>query len=349
MKSLAEYIWLDGNQPTQELRSKTRVVELQDKPKVSDLPWWSFDGSSTNQAQGHDSDLTLKPVRVVNDPIRKGSNILVLCEVFESDDKAHGSNTRASLRKTLERVEKGLEPQVGFEQEYTLFKGEEALAWSEGGTPQDQGPFYCGNGADRVFGRKLSESHISACLEANLQIFGANAEVMPGQWEVQIGYRGLKGDENDVLCASDHLLLARWILIRLAEKEGITISFANKPVKGNWNGAGCHTNISTKQSRDPASGIKEIETYIDTLSKEHSKHIRFYGHALDERLTGKHETCSIKEFRSGVGDRGASVRIPKRVKEKGFGYFEDRRPGANVDPYIILDQILSSLYERASV
>lgn len=343
MLSAAEYIWLDGTEPTQMLRSKTRVVESIQSLRADELPEWSFDGSSTNQADGSNSDLQLRPVEVVYDPIRKDKSLLVLCEVLKEDGTPHASNHRSHLSDLLKRVEADLEPLVGFEQEYTLYRGKDPLAWSFGSIPQAQGPFYCGNGSDRVFGRELSEAHTVACMEAGLQIFGSNAEVMPGQWEFQIGYRGFADDNDSVLVAADHLILARWLLIRLAEKEGLTASFDNKPVKGDWNGAGCHTNISTAATRNPENGLEEIKRCIEELSKQHSAHIPFYGYDLKERLTGEHETCSIDQFVSGVGDRGASIRIPRHVEQKGHGYFEDRRPGANMDPYVVLYKLLETI------
>ena len=73
----AEYIWMDGHRPTSKLRSKTKIL---DKPvtKLEDLPEWGFDGSSTMQAQGNDSDCALIPVCFTPDPIRRGDNILVM-------------------------------------------------------------------------------------------------------------------------------------------------------------------------------------------------------------------------------------------------------------------------------
>ena len=101
----AEYLWLDGAEPTQALRSKTRIIrrDVDTLPSHDELPTWGFDGSSTNQASGGDSDLMLQPVRVVRDPIRGGSNILVLCEVMHANGKPHETNHRAALRDVLDR------------------------------------------------------------------------------------------------------------------------------------------------------------------------------------------------------------------------------------------------------
>jgi len=88
--SFAEYIWLDGAMPTQGLRARTRVVALNtDAPQPEDFLEWSFDGSSTGQADGSNSDCALVPVCVAKDPTREGDHYLVLCEVFNADGTKH--------------------------------------------------------------------------------------------------------------------------------------------------------------------------------------------------------------------------------------------------------------------
>ena len=342
---LAEYIWLDGHSPTQQLRSKSRVVALPSKgaPKPADFPRWSFDGSSTFQSGGSNSDLLLEPVRVVPDPVRGGDAYLVLCEVLDVDGNPHASNKRASLRTVLDRGAALDDPWFGFEQEYTLYQGGRPLGWPDNGYPGPQGPYYCGVGAEEVFGRELVEEHTRACLAAGLLIYGVNAEVMPGQWEFQIGYRGIENEAADPLLVADHLWLARYLLARIGERHGIVPSLEPKPVKGDWNGAGAHTNFSTAAMRRPRTGIGAINRAIAVLKAAHALHIPHYGADLGERLTGLHETCSIHEFRDGVADRGASVRVPRHVAQEGHGYLEDRRPGANCDPYVVCEQILRTV------
>jgi len=329
----AEYIWLDGHNPTQGIRSKARTVQLPNNPDESDFPSWSFDGSSTEQASGENSDCLLHPVRVANDPLRGGEHYLVLCEVFNPDGSPHESNRRVALRHTLTAAGPEAAPWVGFEQEYTIYRDGRPLGFPVNGFPGPQGPYYCGVGADRAFGRDLVEAHAHACAEAGLLMYGINAEVMPGQWEFQIGYRGFENETGDALLVADHLWLARFLLHRLGERQGLKVSFENKPVIGDWNGAGLHTNFSTANTRDPKRGMSAIHTAIDALSKRHEFHIKHYGDGLQHRLTGLHETCDIATFQSGVAHRGASIRIPHPVALRGHGYFEDRRPGANADPY----------------
>ena len=331
---LAEYIWIDGSCPTPRVRSKTKVLS-----QGQSLPQWSFDGSSTNQAEGANSDCVLNPVLVTPDPIRGGENILVLCEVFLPDGETpHPSNTRAKLREVLSEVD--LEAWVGFEQEYTLFDGSKPLGFpSERRFPPAQGPYYCGVGADEVSGRNLVEAHLTACLTARLPITGINAEVMPGQWEFQVG-----GPHIDVLAASDYLWVARWLLYRIGEEFGISATLDPKPVPGDWNGAGMHTNFSTRQTREEG-GFSAIVSILDVLSRNVSRHLQAYGDGYEIRLTGHHETCRYDNFKWGVSDRTASIRVPLQTQREGKGYFEDRRPNANADPYRVSKEMIISAHE----
>lgn len=344
MLSQVTYIWIDGAKPTHTLRSKLRIIEHPDGPiTLKDFPEWGFDGSSTYQAEGSDSDLTLKPACFVKDPLGSDKDYLLLCEVMNPDGSPHPTNKRAVLRHLMEQGGTDYDIWMGFEQEYTLFDGSTPLGWPERGYPAPQGPFYCGVGADEVFGRNLVTEHTNACIRAGIMIFGINAEVMPGQWEFQIGYRGINSESADPLNTSDHLWIARWLLYRIGENYNISATLDPKPIKGDWNGAGLHTNFSTSDMRHSATGKKAIETAIGKLEKNHKNHIRVYGHALEERLTGKHETASIHQFSWGVSDRGASIRLPRSVEQKGCGYLEDRRPGANANPYDISIMLLATI------
>ena len=322
MSFKAEYIWIDGTEPTAKLRSKTRVLA-----DGAELPTWGFDGSSTNQAEGHASDRVLKPVFSCPDPIRGGDDVLVLCEVFNIDGSAHETNTRALLRPIAEQFT-AQEAIFGIEQEYNFFKDGRPFGFPVNGYPAAQGGYYCGVGADEVFGREIVELHLDRCMEAGLAICGINAEVMPGQWEFQIG-------PVDALTVSDHLWVARWLLYRTAEEFDVAVTIDAKPVKGDWNGAGAHTNFSTKAMRE---GYAAIITACESLGADQEKvleHVKQYGHGIEDRLTGKHETAPWNVYSYGVSDRGASVRIPWQVEVEQKGYIEDRRPNANVDPYVV--------------
>ena len=323
----AEYIWVDGTLPTAKLRSKTKIVPDGEQP-----PIWGFDGSSTNQAPGDQSDCVLRPVRIVKDPIRGGNDKLVMAEVLLTDMSPHPTNRRAACAEVAEKV-KSDEYLFGLEQEYTFFDGSRPLGFPEHGFPAPQGGYYCGVGDDEVFGRPIVEAHLNASLDAGLGISGINAEVMPGQWEFQVG-------PLDALEVSDHLWLARWLLYRVAEDFGVSATLDPKPVRGDWNGAGCHTNFSTNAMR--TSYQPNIDA-AEALKKRHDLHIANYGFGIEDRLTGLHETASYKEYFYGVSDRGASVRIPWQVEKDGKGYIEDRRPCANIDPYVVTRLIMETV------
>lgn len=341
--TLAEYIWLDGAVPTRFLRSKTRAINVGANPSIEDFPEWSYDGSSTNQAVGDDSDCLLQPVEYITDPFRGEGNFLVMCEVNNPDGTPHESNSRAQLRAVLDAGGAEQDPWIGFEQEYTMFEGRTPLGWPEHGFPGPQGPYYCGVGTDEVYGRELAEEHARLCLDAGLMYYGLNAEVMPGQWEFQIGFRGDENETGSALKVSDHTWFARWIMYRASEEFGISVSLDNKPIKGDWNGAGMHANFSTNDTRDKAKGAAAIEAATKALAEKHAEHITVYGADLDERLTGDHETCDINTFKVGDADRGCSIRIPQQVAQKGYGYFEDRRPGANADPYLVSARLIATV------
>lgn len=336
IKATAEYtyIWPDGSEPTPVLRSKVRVLPTGNKP-----PEWGFDGSSTNQASTSKSDLVLIPVFICPNPLGDEGDKLVLCEVWEKVDGAkrpHKSNTRALLRAVVDR-NGDADVWLGIEQEYTMFQKGRPMGWPEGGYPAPQGPFYCGVGADEAFGRPISDRHMKLCRQAGLMFYGTNAEVMPGQWEFQIGH-------GPALEVADHLEAARWLLFRVGEDYGVSMTLHPKPMRGDWNGAGAHTNFSTAAMR-AKGGIEHIHAAIRKLALRHDEHIKNYGHGIEQRLTGRHETCSHTEFKYGNSDRGASIRIPLQVTEDGEGYFEDRRPCANVDPYVVARLLMETVLE----
>jgi glutamine synthetase len=345
MAIFAEYIWIDGTHPTKQPRSKTRILpddavlhtgNPADAVPIDGFPSWGADGSSTSQASGKDSDIGLVPVRAVLDPIRAGRSYLVLCEVLSPHGHPHESNTRSELRRVLDAGAQKTDALFGFEQEYTfLGLDDRPLAFPDHGYPGPQGPYYCAVGSNNIYGRGVYEDFMQACVSAGLAIAGTNFEVMPGQAEFQIG-------TADALTAADHVWLARWLLHRISEEHGIVVSFDAKPAKGDWNGAGMHTNFSTRAMRE-AGGLAHIEAACQALGEKREEHLAVYGHGYEERLTGAHETCSYKEFRYGIADRTASVRIPRHVGQAGSGYLEDRRPNANADPYEVAARLLRTI------
>ena len=331
-----EYIWLDGYKPEPNLRSKTKIIDSDIfNGDVDEVPWWSFDGSSTEQAEGHASDCVLKPVGVYHDTARENA-WLVMCEVLNADGTSHASNKRDMITDDSEDY------WFGFEQEYTLVEGGRPYGFPENGFPPPQGLYYCSVGHERVTGRDIVEEHLDACLDAGISITGINAEVMLGQWEFQAFGRGAKK-------ASDDLWVARYLLYRVAEKYGLTVEFAPKPVKGDWNGSGMHTNFSNKEMREKG-GEDMIKGICESFRKFHNEHIAVYGSDNHERLTGLHETQHIESFSYGVSDRGASIRIPIATTENDWkGYLEDRRPASNADPYEVVERIMLTIKDSSKV
>ena len=334
MSKKYEYVWLDGYTPEPSLRSKVKI----DKNAVK----WSFDGSSTQQAEGRSSDCVLNPVneyfmldRIRPDATRSVGNTdmsatYVMCEVLNADNSPHVSNTRNAIKNISD------EWWFGFEQEYFMYKDGRPLGWPEYGEPREQGDYYCGVGTDNVVGREIVDRHTEACMNAEIGITGTNAEVALGQWEFQVLGKGVK--------AGDDLWLSRYILIKIAEWHGVSINFHPKPLgQADWNGSGMHTNFSNNKMRD--TGSEELmSSMCNALGTVHEIGIKEYGSDNDQRLTGLHETQSIDQFSYGVSDRGASIRIPiYTVHNNWNGYLEDRRPAGNADPYRIINHIVSTL------
>ena len=334
--TLAEYIWIDAHLG---LRSKTKVLKT-NRVTLADLPEWNFDGSSTGQAEGHFSDVFIRPKKIYADPFLGQNHILVICECFQNNETPDHFNNRWKLVELMEKY-MDMESWCGIEQEYVLFdsKTKLPLGWNGYNKPGvgPQGPYYCGVGGDRSFGREIAQEHMIKCIEAGINIFGMNAEVMASQWEFQVG-------TADPLTVADDLWVSRYILHRVTEKFGCYADFHPKPYlgDGNWNGSGCHTNFSTKMTRTKG-GFDLIGKICDQFEKNHTTDMKKYGEHNEMRLTGIHETASISDFSWGVGNRGASIRVSKEVERNGKGYFEDRRPASNMDPYVVLQLILNNV------
>ncbi|WBL21465.1 MULTISPECIES: glutamine synthetase beta-grasp domain-containing protein [unclassified Zunongwangia] len=330
-KSKLEYIWLDGSKPTQKLRGKTKIV-TDFSGKLEDCEVWSFDGSSTGQAEGNSSDCLLKPVFICPDPQRK-NGFLVMCEVLNADSTPHETNGRATIDDEDDDF------WFGFEQEYFLIDTEtgKPLGFPANGYPRPQGPYYCSVGANNAYGRAIVEEHLDACLEAGLNVEGINGEVAAGQWEYQIFAKG-------AAAAGDEIWVARYLLERIGEQYGVSIDLHPKPLGDlDWNGSGMHANFSNSTLRN-AGNRETYEKICEAFRPVVKEHIDVYGADNHMRLTGKHETASIHDFSYGISDRGASIRIPIATVERGWkGWLEDRRPSSNGDPYKIASRIIKTV------
>ena len=350
-----EYIWLDGSQ-IKNIRSKVRYQRLS-MTMLSRIGWhqivkmippWSFDGSSTGQADVENSDCILNPVRIIPNPMETDSfetgestSYIVLCEVGTQDNNPHESNTRYSLVKSV-GDSKTKDLIVGFEQEYVMtdpITGK-PLGWEKykDETPQLSENYYCGVGSETVIGRKLADSHANMCNKVGVSVAGTNAEVMLSQWEYQT-------TPKPVLMAADDVIFSRFILQRLAEDMNISISYNPKLMGNEWSGSGGHINFSTDYMRRE-SDIAYLNLMCGSMEKYHEESLLYYGQENDKRLTGDKETSSIDEFTWGESDRTASIRIPSStIQNGGKGYLEDRRPAANIDPYEAFEYLLKTVNE----
>jgi glutamine synthetase len=282
------------------------------------------------QAEGHSSDCILKPVALYPDASRKNGYI-VLSEVMHPDGTPHSTNIRATAPD---------DPDIwfGFEQEYFLFKDGRPLGFPESGFPGPQGPYYCGVGYKYMgsIARSIVEEHLELCLAAGINHEGINAEVAKGQWEFQIFGKGSHK-------AADDLWIARYLMMRLCEKYEVDVQWHCKPIRGDWNGSGMHTNFSTRYLRE-VGGKAYFESLMNAFAENREAHIAVYGPDNHLRLTGLHETAPIDQFRYGLSDRGASVRLPVNFIRNGYkGYLEDRRPNSEADPYQIVSQIIKTI------
>lgn len=344
------YIWLGGKDAHHDIRSKDRTLyftaaQLLLPPKEllrqALFPAWNFDGSSTGQSKNFNTEILLVPVNAFPCCLPRASCggrtpipwILVLAECCYPSGEPTEDNSRAIARDIFDQLREE-KPWFGMEQEFFIMQNSRPYGWPASGLPPAQGPYYCSTGVSVAWGRKYVDLLLEVCLQMGIRMSGTNAEVTPGQWEFQVG--PCEGIE-----VGDQMIVARWVLLRLLEEEGLDVCYAAKPIEGDWNGSGMHTNFSTESTRKQ-DGLEAIYTYIDRLSKSVQKDIVFYGAENDKRLTGDHETSKATEFSHGVGARHSSIRIPNSVFKERRGYLEDRRPAGDADPYLVSSRLFAS-------
>jgi glutamine synthetase len=356
-KTIVEYVWIGGY--GDDLRSKSKTY---DKPinSIDDLGEWNYDGSSTHQAETNNSEVLIRPIALFDDPFNLKPNKICLCETFYSDGTPTNTNFRHFAKKIFDLdSENKFDPWFGIEQEYALMITLGAdltwpYGWPVGSYPTAQGRYYCSTGYKNSYARDIAIAHYKACLYAGVKVFGTNCESLPGQWEFQVG--NCKGIE-----IGDHLWMGRFLLERVAEIRGVDVNFEPKPVPGDWAGSGGHINYSDNKTRNDTN-LVEINKQLQFLEKNHHRMIKVYGKDNHLRLTGifliflisfqcfftffinlgEHETSAFKKFTVGVADRESSIRVPKTTKDVGKGYYEDRRPAANLDPYVVSASIFSA-------
>lgn len=331
---VCEYIWIGGHG---ELRSKTKVLHNVDIDEMEPVPKWNFDGSSTDQAPSNgNTEVMIKPVAGFKNPLRTSTRtdkdlfFLVLCDTYDCDGKPLPTNHRFAANNIFLDIQDE-ECWFGLEQEYFIRFHNSVLFKCE-----NNGSHYCGR-SDSHEERELVEEHLRCCLEAGINISGINAEVATNQWEFQIGpSKGIK--------AADELIVARYLLEKIAEKYNASIDYSPK-IASSANGSGCHINFSTAKMRAD-NGIEEILACMEKLKENHTQLITCYGEGNKKRLTGLHETSSYDDFTWGIGTRNTSVRVPTLTNNLRCGYFEDRRPAANIDPYLATSSLAKTCCKK---
>ena len=330
MPFLAEYIWLDVHD---KFRSKIRVINYDEQ-----ITNWNYDGSSTGQASIDTSEIILKPCKVFNNPLLNHNNSkLVVCSTYDVNGISLQNNHR-HMAEYIFNSKLEEEPWFGLEQEYFMLDKEtnNIIGFNPniGLAVNRIGKYYCNPMYQNKLTTKIAESHVIACLEANIKISGINAEVAPGQWEFQVGpCVGIN--------AGDDMLAARYLLEKIAATYDVLISYHPK-LNQLLSGSGMHTNFSTKKMREE-NGLEEIYRCIENLKANHDLDMEKYGKYNNMRLTGSHETANINIFSCGIGCRDTSIRIGYDTYKNKCGYFEDRRPAANADPYLVTSSIFSSI------
>ena len=358
VRLFCEYVWIDA---FGGLRSKNRAIMFDvTNPEhflcandyLSYISKWNFDGSSTGQAPTIDSEVILNPVRCFYDPfvpedssVMKGVNLLVLCDTYTETGKPCSTNTRYPAKQIFDK-DPSQKPWYGLEQEFFIIdcKNARPLGFPDPpAVPRPQGPYYCSVGAENAFGRSLVNEAYRKCAKAGITVSGMNAEVAPGQWEIQVG-------PVEGIHIGDEIWMLRYILGRVGEQwselNGVTvkIDIGSKPVvnrEDSWNGSGMHVNFSTEEMRKDG-GYSTIIDSIKKLESKHQEHLSVYGEDNKHRLTGKNETSDPLKFTYSIGGRGSSVRIPTAVYKQKKGYFEDRRPSSSCDPYTVTSKIFET-------
>ena len=360
---ICEYIWLDRDY---NVRSKTRNIKIRsllDKEKTSCLefeelqlmyenikefilkccspnifPSWNFDGSSTGQSIDNNTEVILNPCNHYKHPF-PNYDFIILCDIVNPEFPEFFEYRRQAVQ--LFEKYKNENYWFGLEQEYFIMDSNSLTPIGydnliKNNPSIQQGEFYCGNNGRLNHGRLIAEKHNRACLDIGIMVSGINAEVAVGQWEYQIG-------PCSPLKSCDDLIVSRFILQRIAEEFGHYISFEPK-IMGDWNGSGCHINISSYKMRSKTKGAYEaILKAINNLSNNHTETIKYYGSNNRLRMTGEHETSSFEKFTYGVGTRNTSVRIGNETFDNKYGYFEDRRPGSNINPYLALYALIRDM------
>ena len=252
-----------------------------------------------------------------------------------NQNKSHSSNERYKSIKVLEHYE---DVKMSFTLDFFVTKKNVPVAFLSNPPPSQQGIFYCGVGGDIAVGQECANDIFQNAIKSDLNVTELSGGVAPSQWTIKLG-----GDVKVKLL--DDLICLRYIIAKTSEKYGVTICFHPQLLKEEWNGSGCVIEYSNERMRQDKECNYIRNTVIKNLDKAHAEYVSKCGEDNNRRLLGTNNTSKHEEFTSGVGKYDCSVRIPKLTNENGYGSIEDRRPGANIDPYVVIPHLLNSSFQ----
>lgn len=319
------YIWTDAYG---KFRSKVRNIISNTALTPTPPPRWNYDGSSTGQATTEESEIDLVPIACYK--CSRTNYTYVLCATYKQNGSPTSENTFHVFTPAVQSWLADKEVRVAFEQEFFIYDARTRLPFKyEEWKDKKQGEFYCSVGAE---GNGFIERYVSEIfergLDLGLRLTGYNLEVAPAQGEIQVDAPAMR--------AAHDLTMLRFLCWEVLAKYELYPVFDPKPLGSEWNGSGLHTNVSTRQTMTPIVGFDKIVQIMKHLEIKHIAWVPYFGSGNEARLTGRHETSSLETFTWGIGSRASSVRIPNTTRINGYGYFEDRRPAANADPYILV-------------
>jgi glutamine synthetase len=332
MKYLNQYVWSDKYG---ESRVLTRYENDQGLDKLICL-----NGLNTGQSvDDNNSDIYIKPVQQYNNPFYKRTKELepsiFVCEVMLDNTTPHSSNERLNSIKTLENYD---DVKMSVTNEFFITKKNVPVAFLSNPPPTQQGIFYCGVGGDIAIGQECANEIFQNSYKSDLNVTELFGSVAPSQWGIT-----LEGDAKVKLL--DDLICLRYIISRTAEKFGVTVCFHPQLLKQEWNGSGCIISFSNEKMRNDSECNYIRNTVIKNLEKTHNEYISLCGEDNDRRLLGTNNTSKQSEFTSKVGKYDSSIRIPKLTNTNGRGEIEDRRPGANMNPYTLIPYLVNASFQ----
>ena len=326
----AEYIWIDGTEPTAKLRSKTKILDKTGPPSCRS-------GASTarppTRPPATASDCVLQPVFSCPDPIRGGDNVLVLAEVLYTDMTPHPTNTRAEPPRSPTSTP--TRSRCSASSRSTPCSSAAARSASPRTATRPPGPRTTAASAPtRSTAARLVEAHIERLHRGRPRHLRhqrrGHARPVGVPDRPARPPRGRRPAVDRPVAALPH-------------RRGLRHQRHPRPQAGPGRLERRRRPHQLLHQGD-ARGLRRRSSPPARRSAEKPlEHVKVYGFGIEDRLTGLHETAPWNEFSYGVSNRGASVRIPWQVEVDKKGYIEDRRPNANCDPYLVTSRIVDTV------